>query len=126
MLGEGISERDLSRLAMARYLGITQGKMIAWKDGQWPAAADLAVIAERLGFSYRWLVTGEGDPHADEPSEKDAGQSQADAARIAALEAELRERERELLEARAEIIALYRERAATTAKNGPDGTGPAG
>lgn len=29
-------------------------------------ASDLATIAVKLGFSYRWLVTGEGDPEGED------------------------------------------------------------
>lgn len=46
----------------ARFLGASQGKVKAWAGGQWPLASDLAVLAEKLGFSYQWLVTGEGEP----------------------------------------------------------------
>lgn len=28
---------------------------------------DLAVLAEKLGFSYQWLVTGEGEPEGRRP-----------------------------------------------------------
>lgn len=51
-----------SQLAFARFLGASQGKVKAWAGGQWPLASDLAVLAEKLGFSYQWLVTGEGEP----------------------------------------------------------------
>ena len=65
----GVHGRNINKLEMARFLGVSQGKMQAWQRGQWPHAEDLATIAERLGFPYRWLVTGEGDPEgADAPT----------------------------------------------------------
>jgi len=56
------AEFGATKLGLARCLGASQGKTQNWEKGQWPSASDLAVIAERLGCSYRWLVTGEGDP----------------------------------------------------------------
>lgn len=46
-------------------LGISMGKRQKWSQGQWPSAEDLETIHDKLGFSYRWLVTGEGDPFED-------------------------------------------------------------
>ena len=57
--------RHISKIGMARFFNISQGKMIAWEKGQWPMPADLEIIAKRLGFGYKWLVTGEGDPFSD-------------------------------------------------------------
>lgn len=53
-----------SKLGFARLLGVSQGKTQHWEKGQWPSAEDLAVIAEKFGCDYKWLVTGEGDPFA--------------------------------------------------------------
>ena len=47
------------------FLNISAGKRQKWSMGQWPSAEDLAVIHDKLGFSYRWLVTGEGNPLDD-------------------------------------------------------------
>lgn len=44
------------------FLEISPGKRDKWSKGQWPSAEDLENIHDRLGFSYRWLITGEGDP----------------------------------------------------------------
>ena len=45
---------------MARFLGVSQGKTQHWEKGQWPKADDIELLAEKLGFEYRWLVTGKG------------------------------------------------------------------
>ena len=42
-------------------LSVTRGKLQKWKLGQWPSAEDIAAIHDNLGFSYEWLLTGEGD-----------------------------------------------------------------
>lgn len=42
-------------------LGISLGKRQKWEAGQWPNADDLLVLHKKMGFSYEWLVTGEGD-----------------------------------------------------------------
>lgn len=44
------------------FLGISAGKRQKWSQGQWPSAEDLEILHDKLGFSYRWLITGEGDP----------------------------------------------------------------
>lgn len=44
------------------FLGISAGKRQKWSQGQWPSAEDLENLHDKLGFSYRWLITGEGDP----------------------------------------------------------------
>lgn len=66
MLANGADKRDVTEKSMKVFLGVSSGKGDAWKKGQWPSADDLDTIAARLGFSYRWLVTGEGDPEGDD------------------------------------------------------------
>lgn len=51
-----------SLTAFTNYLGLSRGKVDAWKAGQRPKAEDLRLLHDKLGLSYRWLVTGEGDP----------------------------------------------------------------
>lgn len=47
----------------ARFLGVSVGKIQAWREGgQWPKAPDIALLHKKMGFSYEWLVTGEGEP----------------------------------------------------------------
>lgn len=43
------------------HLGATRGKFQKWSKGQWPSVEDLQAIHEKFGFSYSWLVTGEGE-----------------------------------------------------------------
>lgn len=62
----GAPKKELSINSLMRFLGVSSGKLFSWKKGQWPLAADIETIAERLGLSYRWLVTGEGDPEGED------------------------------------------------------------
>lgn len=53
---------------LGRFLGHGHdGKVRAWKKGQWPSAEDCALIEKLLGFDLRWLVTGEGEPSGGAP-----------------------------------------------------------
>jgi phage repressor protein C with HTH and peptisase S24 domain len=95
--GEGGKNSTL--LAFAHFLGHTHdGKVNAWKKGQWPSADDITSIHDRLGFAYRWLLTGEGEMFDDIPTANipiSAPDTEAEnkelKAKNAALEAELRE-----------------------------------
>lgn len=50
-------------IAFARFLNHAHdGKVNAWRKGQWPSADDIVTIHDKLGFSYRWLLNGEGEP----------------------------------------------------------------
>lgn len=88
-------------------LSISMGKRQKWSQGQWPSAEDLETIHDKLGFSYRWLITGEGDPFeeggtlpgkAQEPAKLSLSRAQARLQDLekekAALEAELRDANR--------------------------------
>ena len=47
----------------AAFLGMSNGKIQKWRElRQWPKAHDLKILHEKLGFTYGWLVTGEGAP----------------------------------------------------------------
>lgn len=97
---KAVSEnRAASKLAFARFLGISQGRMQNWERGKIPQPDDLKLMHDKLGFSYCWLITGEGEPYGEgepqgrrvspdqmTPDEKDR--------RIAELEEELREERR--------------------------------
>lgn len=50
-----------SKLALAKFLGVSQGKTQHWEKGQWPSAKDIENIHKKLGISCTWLVTGEGE-----------------------------------------------------------------
>lgn len=60
-----------------RFLGHTHdGKVRAWRKGQWPSSGDCGQISEKMGFSLRWLLAGEGDPYGQKSSKDvDAGRS---------------------------------------------------
>ncbi|GAB7511255.1 hypothetical protein [Bilophila wadsworthia] len=50
-------------LALGKFLGHGHdGRVRAWKKGQWPSAEDCWTIEKKLGFNLRWLITGEGEP----------------------------------------------------------------
>lgn len=72
---ENYSGKIASLGAFATYLGHTHnGKVNAWKKGQWPSAEDIAVIHDKLGFDFRWLLTGEGNPLEIPPKEPDSAE----------------------------------------------------
>lgn len=50
-----------SKLALADSLGVSQGRMQKWEKGQCPNAMDCLTINKKLGFSFEWLATGEGE-----------------------------------------------------------------
>lgn len=64
-----------SKLAFSRYVGVFQATMQRWEKGQIPSGKDLKTIHDKLGFSYDWLISGEGemfDQAAKLLAEKDA------------------------------------------------------
>lgn len=86
--------RPSSKLAFSRYLDVSQGRMQKWEAGQIPRPADLKTIHDKLGFSYSWLITGEGEPCAEEAVALPSNSSDEVVSlqrRIAELEAELKE-----------------------------------
>ena len=50
-----------SKLGFSRFMGLSQGAIQKWEKGQIPAAKDIKVIHEKLGFAYNWLISGEGE-----------------------------------------------------------------
>lgn len=79
-----------SKLALSRFLGVSQGRMQNWEGGAIPQPNDLKAIHDKLGFSYSWLITGEG-PQFDETAGGDVAELKA---RVAELEGELAEADR--------------------------------
>lgn len=66
-----------TRTGFCELLGATRGKLQNWIKGQWPSAEDLEAMHKTLGFSYRWLVTGEGDPFDEGSAPREANLSEA-------------------------------------------------
>ncbi len=71
-----------SKLALAKFLGISQGRLQNWESGKTPQPEDLRKLHDLFGFSYAWLVTGEGEPF-------DGLQTSADRWRMEELEKEV-------------------------------------
>lgn len=59
-----------SKLAFSRYVGVVQATMQRWEAGQVPGPKDLKTLHDKLGFSYDWLISGEGEPESDTPSSR--------------------------------------------------------
>lgn len=57
-----------SKLAFSRFVGVSQATMQRWEKGQIPAAKDIKTIHDKLGFSYDWLIAGEGEMFGSEVS----------------------------------------------------------
>lgn len=88
------------------FLEISAGKRQKWSLGQWPSAEDLEKLHDRLGFSYRWLITGEGEPFEEGRSRLEAGiAKKEEEARVQALEARLQELEQENAALRAKLTS---------------------
>lgn len=103
-----------SKAALGRFLDIGHGRIQAWEKGQWPSAADLAIIEQKLGFSLRWLVTGEGEPEGKEEiagacAQESHEEIEALRSENIRLTQELNSTLKELSEAHKEIIAWQRE-----------------
>ena len=97
---ETLQRRRPSNASLGRLLGHpSDGKVKAWKSGQWPSAEDLWRLEKQFGFSLRWLVTGEGDPYGQEGGTAAASADDSDEG-VQALQARMQEMERELAEER--------------------------
>lgn len=51
-----------SESGLARFLGVSQTATQRWKNYQLPDPESMKSIHDKLGFSYDWLITGEGEP----------------------------------------------------------------
>ena len=110
-----------SKLAFARFMEASQGRIQSWERGQFPRPDDLQRLHEKLGFSYHWLMTGEGDPFGSPANTETATLLD----RIAALEAELHEANRlnRKLTARLLIDGVGDNGAASSTGKASDGHG---
>jgi hypothetical protein len=108
-----------SNIGFSKFLGHDHdGRVRAWKKGQWPSAYDCWIIHQKLGFNLQWLLTGEGEMLRTEGAETAtklggaADPSATDqAAKINKLEAEIKRLQNDLLVSKDEVIALYRQRS---------------
>nr|WP_294508595.1 hypothetical protein [uncultured Bilophila sp.] len=100
-----------SRRAFAKWLEISTGKAQAWEDkGQWPSAEDLEILHKKMGFSYRWLVTGEGDPFSELES---VHQISSVPQTVPSAGIRMDELEREKMELTQKLLALHEELASS-------------
>ncbi|MFI3270557.1 MAG: hypothetical protein R3Y11_00405 [Pseudomonadota bacterium] len=71
----------------AKFLGVSVGKVQGWREAkQWPKAQDLKLLHNKLGLSYEWLVSGEGEPFAQKTVQEAAITSDPLLARLEAVE----------------------------------------
>ncbi|SBW07792.1 conserved hypothetical protein [uncultured delta proteobacterium] len=105
-----------SNVSFARFLGHDHdGRVRAWKKGQWPSADDLWQMHQKLGFSLQWLVSGEGGPFETTPSEAPAvqdvssGSAETKISRIEQLERDIARKSEELEKAGKERDKLMHE-----------------
>lgn len=54
-----------NKAAFGKYLNASMGKLQKWEQGQVPKPDDLKLLNSLFGFSYEWLVTGEGEMSGD-------------------------------------------------------------
>jgi len=47
------------------WLGVGRGRVNAWSNGQRPSSDDLELLADKLGLSPAWLLTGRGTPREE-------------------------------------------------------------
>ncbi len=100
---------------LQRYLGIGDGKLRNWRDGQWPSAEDLEILHEKFGFSFSWLVTGEGDPFIETAT------SVAWEKETSLLREQIIELQKELLAAQKEIISMLKNETTPKERAAPGG-----
>ena len=52
-----------SEIGFWKFLGHeNEGRVRAWKKGQWPARDDCWTLHKKLGCNLNWIVSGEGEP----------------------------------------------------------------
>ena len=69
-LGEriGLARANTSKTELARRIGVDTKTVYRWEHGDARPASEVIVpLADALGVSVRWLLTGEGEGPADQP-----------------------------------------------------------
>lgn len=54
--------RDFTLKALEKDLGLSQGKLNHWKNGQLPSAEDMAKLCRYLDLNPAWILLGVGEP----------------------------------------------------------------
>lgn len=66
-----MSDNNLSQTALAKALSINQSSVSLWLSGRSnPSPQSLQQIADKYGYNFDWLSTGEGDPRSLAAAEK--------------------------------------------------------
>lgn len=60
-INEVLKENNLRRADLSRGTGINANTIKGWGDGKIPSAIAAQKVAQYLGVSLDWLVTGEGE-----------------------------------------------------------------
>ncbi|MEZ6854347.1 helix-turn-helix domain-containing protein [Halodesulfovibrio aestuarii] len=70
LIAEKLHKKRVGRGSIADFLGVSQGKVRAWEDGQRPSADDLELLVKLFNFSPKWLLTGKGETFLGEETKK--------------------------------------------------------
>lgn len=90
-----------SVLGFSKFLGLkNDGKVKAWKKGQWPSAKDCWWLAKKFNLNIEWLLTGEGNPFDGKHAETSDLHSQEE---YETLKGKIAELERENAELRSRL-----------------------
>lgn len=90
-----------SVLGFSKFLGLkNDGKVKAWKKGQWPSAKDCWWLAKKFSLNIEWLLTGEGNPFDEKHAETHELPSQEE---YETLKGKITELERENAELRSRL-----------------------
>ena len=69
LIAKKLHKKSVGRGKIAEYLGVSQGKVRAWEEGQRPSSDDLESLVKLFNFSPTWLLTGEGNTFLGEGTE---------------------------------------------------------
>ena len=116
-----------SNIGFSEFLGHEHdGRVRAWKGGQWPNAQDCLLIADKLDFDLKWIITGKEELlRQDQPEGKPVqdGETAHLLQPIAALERE-NDLLRKLLAEKDKRLALYERLLPEASPSFPDVTAP--